>query len=108
ACSSPPGGEAEATAAPGAGSDAGAQAPLATAARRSRGGLVPLSPTAAKEPESSEEVAYPLASSNNDVTYNGGAVISNVHVVPVFWGPGVFSTIQSEIGCFYDAVVRSP
>jgi hypothetical protein len=42
------------------------------------------------------------------VTYGGGAVISNVKVVPVFWTSGVNSLVKEEIHCFFTAAVQSP
>jgi hypothetical protein len=47
-------------------------------------------------------------SSPNDLTYDDGAVISNVHVVPVFWGSDVNPLVREEIHCFYTSVVQSP
>jgi subtilisin-like proprotein convertase family protein len=41
------------------------------------------------------------------LSYYGGHVISNVKVVVVFWGSGVDSTVQSQIGNFYSAVTNS-
>ena len=44
---------------------------------------------------------------NAHLFYYGGPVISNVHVVPVFWGPNVPSAVTSQIGNFYAAVTDS-
>lgn len=45
--------------------------------------------------------------SNAQLAYYGGAVISNVSVVVVFWGSGVDSTTQANIGPFYSSVTNS-
>ncbi len=42
------------------------------------------------------------------LSYNKGHVISNVKVVPVFWGPNLFTEAKLRIGPFYDALVVSP
>jgi hypothetical protein len=39
--------------------------------------------------------------------YYGGPVVSNVRVVVVFWGPNVDSTVTSQIGNFYQDIVKS-
>ena len=44
---------------------------------------------------------------SNNVTYGGGAVLSNVKVIPVFWTSGVASVVQEEIHCFFTAAVSS-
>jgi hypothetical protein len=49
--------------------------------------------------------APPPPASPNDVEYGGGAVLSNVRVVPVFWTGRVNAAVQSEIHCFYSATV---
>ena len=49
----------------------------------------------------------PAAPANAHLFYYGGPVISNVHVVPVFWGANVPSTVTSQIGEFYSAVTDS-
>ena len=41
------------------------------------------------------------------LNYYGGAVLSNVAVVVVFWGPNVAVTTRSQIGGFYSAVTNS-
>jgi MYXO-CTERM domain-containing protein len=41
------------------------------------------------------------------LNYYGGKVISNVHVVPVLWGPNVPSQVSSNIANFYSAAVDS-
>jgi len=63
-------------------------------------------PGGASGPVARQSAAVVTASSN--MTYGGGSVISNVHAVPVFWTASVAATTQSEIQCFFDAVVRSP
>jgi len=40
--------------------------------------------------------------------YYGGAVMSNVQVVVVFWGPNVNATVKSSIGGFYQTITASP
>jgi hypothetical protein len=42
------------------------------------------------------------------LSYNKGHVISNVKVVPVFWGPNLFTEAKLRIGPFYEALVVSP
>jgi hypothetical protein len=41
------------------------------------------------------------------LSYYGGPVISNIHVVVVFWGPDVSSAVTNQIGDFYQAVTNS-
>ncbi len=41
------------------------------------------------------------------LSYYGGPVISNIHVVVVLWGPGVSPTVTNQIGDFYQAITKS-
>jgi MYXO-CTERM domain-containing protein len=44
---------------------------------------------------------------NDKLKYYGGRVISNVQVVTVFWTSAVKQATQTQIGGFYDAIVKS-
>ncbi len=107
------------------GSPSGPEGSEPNASAAAAGAPIPLAPLAAmtpehragvarfvepgKEPRATAELARPIAmDTSNTVGYGGGSLIQNVHVVPVFWSPNVSFTIQSEIGCYFDAVVRSP
>jgi hypothetical protein len=48
----------------------------------------------------------PLMTSEN-LAYYGGPVLSNVHVVTVFWGATVNDQVQKNIGGFYASIVNS-
>src|SRR4051812_50110827 len=48
------------------------------------------------------------AASSVKLSYYGGHVISNVKVIAVFWGSGVDSQIQSQIGSYYSPITNSP
>ena len=56
-------------------------------------------------PQSSPSPA--AAPANAWLNYYGGHVISNVKVVPVFWGPNVPSDVQTRVPQFYSAVTDS-
>ncbi len=50
----------------------------------------------------------PIVSAPNQLlTYWGGRVISNVHVIAVNWGPSVNTTLKNGIGGFYTAITNS-
>src|SRR5579884_3555851 len=48
-----------------------------------------------------------LDSPSGNLQYYGGPVISNVKIVSVFWGAGVDSDVQNNIGNFYSALTNS-
>ncbi len=48
-----------------------------------------------------------LAPMSENLAYYGGPVISNAHVVAVFWGEGVDATVEKDIGGMYAAAVNS-
>ena len=83
-----PSGELAATTTP---ADGGAPAEELSVAPRSptRAGLVPPS----RAPRATEHLH--AESSSNNVSYGGGSVISNVHVIP-FWGQGVNATLAER------------
>jgi hypothetical protein len=41
------------------------------------------------------------------LNYYGGPIVSNLQVVVVFWGPNVNSTVTSQIGGFFQAIINS-
>jgi hypothetical protein len=47
------------------------------------------------------------AAAGAQLQYYGGPVVSNIHVVPVLWGPNVASTVATQIGAFYKGVTNS-
>ena len=54
-----------------------------------------------------ERYSAAAAPANAWLDYYGGHVISNVHVVPVFWKSTVASDVQSTMPAFYAAVTNS-
>jgi hypothetical protein len=45
---------------------------------------------------------------NGVVGYHGGPVLTNVRVVPVFWGNGVNLFVQTSLPSFFSQIVNSP
>ena len=58
-------------------------------------------------PQAPVSRAPEAAPANAYLFYYGGHVISNVKVVPVFWGPNVASDVQTTMPNFYAAVTNS-
>lgn len=61
--------------------------------------------TQGQPPAARGDAAVTPLASNNTVSYGGGAVLSNVRVVPVFWTGNIYAPVRSEIHCFYSAAV---
>ena len=64
----------------------------------------------AGEPPEAQASSSPaiLAPAAPQVSYHGGGILSNVNVVPVFWGSGVSPELVTRIGPFYSSITGSP
>lgn len=76
-----------------------AQQPQPTVAPKPAIHVLPMKNESTAQPNQQNPVAV--------LTYYGGPVISNIHVVVVFWGPGVEPVVTNQIGDFYQAITKS-